>query len=73
MKDGFCSQMLILRWFQTIFDLRFGLLAKFCAGSNTSDLLGRLGGELWAKSKCFLICSISLWILWRQSEPADSS
>ena len=36
-------------WFGTIFDLRFGLLAKFCAGHTVPDLQGRLGGELLAE------------------------
>ena len=49
-------------WFWTIFDLRFGLLAKFCAGRNIPDLQGRLGGEFLAESKCCLIYSVNCGI-----------
>ena len=50
---------MFFEWLWTIFDLRFGLLAKFCAGRNSPDLQGRLGGECLAESECCLIYSVN--------------
>ena len=46
-----------------ISELRFGLLAKCCAGSRIPDLRGRLGGEFRAESQCCLIVSINRSVL----------